>query len=100
MPHPRSECIREVFANDDALVNVIWTLIEAVRGGQDPAFSPEQSRFWDLYNSTEVLYETLVKRAASYEPPETVEEEAAPPSPVQRNMQRFTHRTDGTRDAE
>lgn len=40
VPHPRSECIREVFANDDALVNVIWALIEAVRGGDDPASAP------------------------------------------------------------
>ena len=100
MPHPRSECIREVFANDDALVNVIWALVEAVRGGEDPAFSPDQPRFWDLYNNTEVLYGALVKRVASYEPPDTGEEEAAPPSPVQRNMQRFTRRTDGTRDTE
>lgn len=59
VPHPRSECIREVFANDDALVNVIWALIEAVRGGDDPAFSPDQPRFWDLYNNVEVLYEAL-----------------------------------------
>ena len=63
MPHPRSECIREVFANDDALVNVIWALIDAVRGGEDPAFSPDQPRFWDLYNKVEVLYEAVVKRA-------------------------------------
>ena len=48
VPHPRTECILEVFANDDALVNVIWALIEAVRGGHDPAFSPDQPRFWDL----------------------------------------------------
>lgn len=95
LPHPRSECIREVFANDDALVNVIWALIEAVRGGRDSAFSPEQSRFWDLYNNTEVLYEALVKRAASYEPPdpaEPAEEEPWLATTVQRNMQRFTRR--------
>lgn len=93
VPHPRSECIRELFANDDALVNVIWALIEAVRGGEDPAFSPEQSRFWDLYNNTEVLYEALVKRVASYAPPdltEQAEEEAEPLNAVQRNMRRFT----------
>lgn len=95
VPHPRSECIREVFANDDALVNVIWALIEAVRGGRDPAFSPEQSRFWDLYNNTEVLYEALAKRAASYEPPEPaepVDEKPGGATNVQRNMQRFTHK--------
>lgn len=93
VPHPRSECIREVFANDDALVNVIWALIEAVRGGEDPAFSPEQSRFWDLYKHTEVLYEALAKRAASYEPPEPaepVDEKPGGATNVQRNMQRFT----------
>lgn len=93
IPHPRSECIREVFANDDALVNVIWALIEAVRGGEDPAFSPDQPRFWDLYNNVEVLYEAVVKRAASYEPPDTTETTVAEPGlaeRVQRNMQRFT----------
>lgn len=95
VPHPRSECIREVFANDDALVNVIWALIEAVRGGQDPAFSPDQPRFWDLYNNVEVLYEALVKRAASYEPPDPAEpadEEPWLANRVRRNMQRFTRR--------
>ena len=93
VPHPRSECIREVFANDDALVNVIWALIEAVRGGEDLAFSPDQPRFWDLYNNTEVLYEALTKRAASYEPPEPAEPSDEKPgvaTNVQRNMQRFT----------
>ena len=95
VPHPRSECIREVFANDDALVNVIWALIEAVRGGDDPAFSPDQPRFWDLYNNVEVLYEALVKRAASYEPPDPAEpanEEPWLATNVRRNMQRFTRR--------
>ena len=95
VPHPRSECIREVFANDDALVNVIWALIEAVRGGEDLAFSPDQPRFWDLYNNTEVLYEALVKRAASYGPPEPAEPAEEKPgvaTNVQRNMQRFTHK--------
>ena len=93
VPHPRSECIREVFANDDALVNVIWALIEAVRGGEDPAFSPDQPRFWDLYNSAEVFYETVAKHAVSYAPPDPVEsvtQRPDPPNPVQRNMQRFT----------
>ena len=93
VPHPRSESIREVFANDDALVNVIWALIEAVRGGEDLAFSPDQPRFWDLYNNTEVLYEALTKRAASYEPPEPAEPSDEKPgvaTNVQRNMQRFT----------
>lgn len=95
VPHPRSECIREVFANDDALVNVIWALIEAVRGGDDPAFSPDQPRFWDLYNNVEVLYEALVERAASYEPPDPAEpanEEPWLATNVRRNMQRFTRR--------
>ncbi|MFT4043780.1 MAG: hypothetical protein QM673_11530 [Gordonia sp. (in: high G+C Gram-positive bacteria)] len=95
IPHPRSECIRELFANDDALVNVIWALIEAVRGGQDPAFSPDQPRFWDLYNNVEVLYEAVVKRVASYEPPEhaeAVEETPGVATSVQRNVQRFTRK--------
>lgn len=93
VPHPRNECVREVFANDDALVNVIWALIEAVRDGEDPAFSPDQPRFWDLYNNTEVLYEAVVKRGATYQPPDPTEpagEEPAPENPVQHNMQRFT----------
>ena len=95
VPHPRSECTREVFANDDALVNVIWALIEAVRGDDDPAFSPDQPRFWDLYNNVKVLYEALVKRATSYEPPDPAEpadEEPWLANRAQRNMQRFTRR--------
>lgn len=95
VPHPRSDCIKSVLADEDALVNVIWALIEAVRGGKDPAFSPDQPRFWDLYNNTEVLYEALVKRAASYGPPdpaEPAEEKPDVATNVQRNMQRFTRR--------
>lgn len=92
---PSASARYSVFATDDELVNVIWALIEAVRGAQDPAFSPDQPRFWDLYNNTEVLYEALVKRAASNEPPEpaeAAEEKAGVATSVQRNMQRFTRR--------
>lgn len=60
-------------------MNVIWALIEAVRGGHDPASSPDQPRFWDLDNNTEVLYEALVKRAASDQPPNPPEPTAAEP---------------------
>ena len=93
MPHPRSDCIKAVFADDDLLVDVIWAVIDAHGDRSKEAFSPDRPRFWDLYNDVEVLYEALVKRAATYQPPALVasdEAEAVPSNRVQRNMWRFT----------
>ncbi len=87
--HPRRDCVDAVFADDKALVDVIWTLIDRVRDPEDPVFTPDNYRFWDLYNTAEVLYETLVKRAARDKHcPSTPT--PTPMSKHERNMQRMT----------
>lgn len=63
VPHPRSDCIRAVFDDDDILVDVIRALIDQVRDESQAAFGPDQARFWDLYNNVEVLHEAVLKRA-------------------------------------
>jgi len=65
VPHPRSDCIRAVFDDDDILVDVIWALIDQVRDESQAAFGPDQARFWDLYNNVGVLYEAILKRAST-----------------------------------
>ena len=89
VPHPRGECIRAVFADDDALVNVIWALIDEVRDPNGTAFDPEQARFWDLYNNVEVLHEALAHRAGTHQPRESAS--PRPMSKYQQNMQRMTY---------
>lgn len=90
VPHPRGECIRAVFADADALVNVIWTLIDEVRDPNQTAFDPEQARFWDFYSNVEILHEALVRRTENSERPDLVAG-TAPISKYQQNLQRMTH---------
>lgn len=99
VPHPKSDCIDALLYDNDALVQVMWVLIDNVADENYEALNPDQPRFWDLYNNVEVLYETLVKRAAADErrPPATT---PAPASNPQRNMQRMTGRPDNTGDIE
>ncbi len=89
VPHPRSDCIDAVLYDNDALVQAMWVLIDNVADQNYEAFSPAQSRFWDLYNNVEVLYEALVKRAAADErrPPTP---EATPTNKHRHNMQLMT----------
>lgn len=91
VPHPRSDCIDAVLYDNEALVQAMWVLIDNVADENYEALNPDQPRFWDLYNNVEVLYETLVKRAAA--------DERRPPAPEstlenkhRRNMQRMTRR--------
>ena len=89
VPHPRTDCIDAVLYDNDALVQAMWVLIDNVADENYEAFNPDQPRFWDLYNTAEVLYETLVKRAAA--------DERRPPAPTptnkhRRNMQLMTQR--------
>jgi len=90
VPHPRSECIDAVLYDEDALVHAMWILIDNVADENYEGFSPEQPRFWDLYNNVEVLYEALVRRAAAEHRPLTPNPAPAPMSKHQRNMQRMT----------
>lgn len=89
VPHPRRDCIDAVLHDNDALVQAMWVLIDNVADENYEAFNPDQPRFWDLYNNVEVLYETLVNRAAT--------DERRPPAPGStptnkhmRNMQLMT----------
>ncbi|RII43582.1 hypothetical protein DWB68_01350 [Galactobacter valiniphilus] len=91
VPHPRSECIDAVLYDNDALVQAMWVLIDYVADENYDAFSSAQSRFWDLYNNVEVLYETLVKRAAADERRPPVPE-ATPTNKHRRNMHLMTRR--------
>lgn len=89
VPHPRTDCTDAVLYDNDALVQAMWVLIDNVADENYEAFNPDQPRFWDLYNNAEVLYETLVKRAAA--------DERHPPAPTptnkhRRNMQLMTQR--------
>lgn len=90
VPHPRSDCIKAVFADDDILVEVIWALIDEVRDRSKEAFSPDQPRFWDLYNNVEVLYEALVKRAGAGE--RLPVPSPAPTNRYRRNLELMTRR--------
>lgn len=91
VPHPRSDCIDAVLYDNDALVQAMWVLIDNVADPNYEALNPDQPRFWDLYNNVEVLYETLVKRAAADErrPPAP---ESTPRNKHRRNMQLMTRR--------
>lgn len=89
VPHPRSECIDAVLYDNDALVQAMWVLIDNVADENYEALNPDQPRFWDLSNHVELLYEALVKRAATDErrPPALT-----PMNKHRRNMQLMTRR--------
>ena len=62
VPHPRSDCIRSVLADDDELMRVIWTLTALVRDHTRREYNPDQARFLDLYRDVEALHEALASR--------------------------------------
>lgn len=99
VPHPRSDCIQAVLYNEDALVDVIWTLIDQVHDHTQAAFGTDQARFWDLYNNVEVLFEALARRAEN-KPHPNRPTATAPMDRHQRNMQRMTrpHPSPGAAD--
>lgn len=88
--HPRRGCIDAVFADEKALVDVIWTLIDRVRDPEDPIFTPDNYRFWDLANDAEALHEAVVQRARDWTPPSD-----EPATRAERNMRRMTRRRTG-----
>lgn len=88
--HPRENCVHAVFADEKALVDVIWTLIDRVRDPEDPVFTPSNYRFWDLANDAEALHEAVIQRARAWTPPPD-----EPATRAERNMRRMTHRPSG-----
>lgn len=85
--HPRKDCIDAVFADEKARVDVIWTLIDRVRDPEDPVFTPDNYRFWDLANGAEALHEAVIQRAREWTPPP-----GEPATRAERNMRRFTRK--------
>lgn len=85
--HPRKDCIDAVFADEKALVDVIWTLIDRVRDPEEPIFKPDNYRFWDLYNNAEVFHEAVIQRATNWTPAPPVEQTRR----IARNTQRMSH---------
>ena len=63
VPHPRSDCVNAVLADDDLMVSVIWTLTALVRDGTRTAYDPDQPRFKSLQHHTANLSAALDLRA-------------------------------------
>jgi len=63
VPHPRSDCINAVLADDDLMVSVIWTLTALVRDATRKAYDPDQPKFKSLQHHTAHLSAALDLRA-------------------------------------
>lgn len=63
VPHPRSDCINAVLADDDLMVSVIWTLTALVRDRTRKAYDPDQPKFKSLHRNTRALHQALLERA-------------------------------------
>jgi len=68
MPHPRSDCINAVLADDDAMLAVIWTPTALVRYRSRGAYDRDQSRFKSLQQHAEGLVQALSDRAGDIQP--------------------------------
>ena len=62
-PHPTSECINTVLADDDLMVSVIWTFAALVRESTRKEFSSDRPRFETPHRHVEALREALTERA-------------------------------------
>ncbi|MGD7708007.1 hypothetical protein [Microlunatus sp. Y2014] len=62
VPHPRSDCIDSVLADDDAMLAVIWTLTALVRDRSRRAYDPGQPRFKSLSHHAAALHDELRER--------------------------------------
>ncbi|WP_271403834.1 hypothetical protein [Kocuria palustris] len=62
VPHPRSDCIKAVLADDDEMLAVIWTLSALVRDRTRKAYDSDQPRFKSLTHHVAALHEALVER--------------------------------------
>lgn len=63
IPHPRSDCVKAVLADDDEMLAVIWTLSALVQDRTRKAYDPDQPRFKRLSRHVERLCEALRERA-------------------------------------
>lgn len=63
VPHPRSDCVKAVLADDDAMLAVVWTLTTLVRDHTRSAYSAGEPRFKNLSYHAEALREALIRRA-------------------------------------
>lgn len=64
IPHPRSDCINAVLADDDLMVSVIWTLTALVRDDSRKAYDPDQPKFKRLKRHARSVSEALDERAS------------------------------------
>ncbi len=63
VPHPRSDCVRAVLADDEAMLAVIGTLAALVRDHSRSAYAPDQPMFQNLRRHVEGLRDALIRRA-------------------------------------
>lgn len=68
VPHPTSDCINAVLADDDLMVSVIWTLTALVRDRSRRAYDPDQPKFKRLHHHAWALCEALDERARKEHP--------------------------------
>lgn len=68
VPHPRSDCINAVLADDELMVSVIWTLTALVRDRTRKAYDPDQPRFRKLSHHVQALHAALVEGATASAP--------------------------------
>lgn len=62
VPHPRSDCVRSVLADEDAMLRVLWTLTALVRDRSRSAYNPDQPRFQQLRRQVDTLQEAITRR--------------------------------------
>lgn len=65
VPHPRSDCINAVLADDDLMVSVIWTLTALVPDRTRKAYDPDQPRFEKLSHHVQALHAAITERVAA-----------------------------------
>ena len=68
VPHPRSDCINAVLADDDLMVSVIWALTALVRDRSRKEYDSDQPRFRKLQHHVEALVRALAKRGDGPQP--------------------------------
>lgn len=62
VPHPRSDCVKAVLADDDEMFAVIWTLTALVRDVSRKEYDLGQPRFRWLKHHAEALVQALAER--------------------------------------
>lgn len=66
VPHPRSDCVKTVLADDDAMLAVIWALTALVRDRSRRAYDPHQTRFKSLSRHAAALHDALRERGRTH----------------------------------